>query len=337
MKAVVLNQTGGPEQLLVEDVATPHPGPGQVRVALRAAALNRRDVWITVNKYPGIRLPCILGSDGAGIIDETGPGVDTGLLGREVIIYPAHDWGDNPRFPGKDFRVLGMPDAGTFAEYICVPAHQVFPKPGFLSWAQAAAIPLAGLTAWRAVVTQAAVNAGDKVLITGIGGGVAAIALKWVIALGAQAFVTSGNPDKISKAMALGAVDGVNYKEDDWPQALAASSSGIDAIIDGTGGPTFAGCFSVLNPGGRLVIYGATAGNPPQSLDLVRLFFRQVQIQGTTMGTLDEFAAMLGFMEQHRLEPVVDRVFGFDQEGAVAAHLHLQAAGQMGKIVLRIR
>jgi NADPH:quinone reductase-like Zn-dependent oxidoreductase len=335
MKAVTLHETGGPQTLRVEEAATPEPGPGEVRVALRAAALNHREVWISVAKYPGIRLPCILGADGAGVVDKLGAGVDATLCEREVLIYPAREWGDDPRFPGPDFRVLGMPDPGTFAEYICIPAEHAVPKPAHLSWEQAAALPLAGLTAWRATVTQAAVKPDSNVLVTGIGGGVATFALKWAAVLGARVFVTSGNPDKIDQARQLGAAGGVSYRDAHWGEELAdLAGGGMDAIIDGTGGPGFAESFNALNPGGRLVVYGATAGNPPRGLDMVRLFFRQVQIRGSTMGTPDEFAAMLSLVERHRIEPVIDRVFGLRE--VVDAHLRMQAGNQMGKIVLRI-
>lgn len=333
MKAVVLPKLGGPEQLRIVDVPAPEPGPGQVRVRLRASALNRRDVWITLGQYPGIRLPCNMGSDGAGVVDQLGPDTPPDLLGREVVIYPAYDWGADPRFPSPTFRVLGMPDPGTFADYICVPAGHVFAKPAFLSWEQAAAIPLAGLTAWRALMTQAAVQPGETVLVTGIGGGVATFALKWAVALGARTFVTSGNAAKLEQARQLGAAGGVDYRAEGWAKRLAELAGGVDVVVDGAGGPSFQGCFSALKPGGRLVVYGATAGNPPVGLDLVRLFFRQVRIVGSTMGSPAEFAAMLRFVAEHRIEPVIDRIFGFDE--AVAAHRRLLSAEQLGKIVLR--
>lgn len=333
MKAIILPQLGGPEQLCLTDVAMPEPAPGQVRVRLYASALNRRDVWITLGKYPGIRLPCILGSDGAGVVEKLGPGVAADLLGQEVVIYPAYDWGEDPRFPSPAFRILGMPDPGTFAEYLCVPAEHVFPKPTFLNWEQAAALPLAGLTSWRALMTQAAAQAGETVLVTGIGGGVATFALKWAVALGARVFVTSGNAAKLEQAQQLGAAGGVDYHDPDWPKQLAALSGGVDVIIDGTGGPAFKGYLSVLKPAGRLVIYGATAGNPPEGLDMARLFFRQVRIIGSTMGSLAEFAAMLRFVNQYCIEPAVDRIFTLDD--AVMAHQRLLAAEQLGKIVLQ--
>ncbi|MFO1372787.1 MAG: zinc-binding dehydrogenase [Candidatus Competibacteraceae bacterium] len=333
MKAVVLTQLGGPDQLRVITVDTPEPAPGQVRIRLHASALNRRDVWITLGQYPGIRLPCIAGSDGAGVVEKLGSGVAQDLLGQEVILYPVYGWGDDPRFPSPAFRLLGVPDPGTFAEYLCVPVEQVFPKPAFLTWEQAAAIPVAGLTAWRALMTQAAVQPGETVLVTGIGGGVATFALKWAVALGARVFVTSGDTAKLEQAQQLGAVGGVNYRDDNWARQLAELTGGVDVVIDGTGGSAFKGHFLALKPAGRLVIYGSTAGNPPEGLDLVRLFFRQVRIIGSTMGSPTEFAAMLHFVNEHRIEPVIDQIFVLDD--AVSAHQRLLVAGQLGKIVLR--
>lgn len=333
MKAIILTQIGGPDQLRVTEVETPEPALGQVRVRLYASALNHRDVWITLGQYPGIRLPCILGSDGAGVVDQIGPEAPADLLGQEVVIYPAYDWGDNPHFPKPTFRVLGMPDPGTFAEYLCVPARHVFPKPAHLSWEQAAAVPLAGLTAWRALMTQGAAQPGETVLVTGIGGGVATFALKWAVALGARVFVTSGDSAKLEQACLMGAAGGVNYRDSAWAKQLADLSGGVDVVVDGTGGSTFPGCFSVLRPGGRLVVYGATAGNPPTGLEMARLFFRQAQIIGSTMGSPAEFAAMLHIVAEQRIEPALDQVVALDQ--AVTAHQRLQAAKQLGKIVLR--
>ena len=190
-----------------------------------------------------------MGSDGAGIVDQLGPDVPTELLGQEVVIYPAYDWGSDPRFPSPTFRVLGMPDPGTFAEYLCVPAGHVSAKPEHLNWEQAAAIPLAGLTAWRALMTQAATQPGETVLVTGIGGGVATFALKWAVALGAKVFVTSGDDAKLGQAQQMGAAGGVHYRAEDWDKQLAKLTGGVDVVIDGTGGPSFKGCFSVLKTG----------------------------------------------------------------------------------------
>ena len=332
MKAVVLHETGGPDKLRIEDVPTPSPAPGQVRVALKASALNRRDYWITVGAYPRIRYPSISGSDGAGVIDAVGTDVDAGLIGREVIIYPACDWGDDPRCGGPDFRVLGMPDQGTLAEYICVAAENVTEKPSHLSWVQATACPLAGLTAWRAVVTHGGIQPGQKVLITGIGGGVATFALLWARYHGAAAYVTSGSDEKFAQAKQLGATGGVSYRAADWSRQIREMSGGIDLVIDSAGGSGMNAALNTLNNGGRFVFFGATLGNPPEGLEMAKLFFRQIRIQGTTMGTPAEFNAMVEFINRHRIEPVVDQVFKL--EDAQAAYRRLAAGDQMGKLVL---
>ncbi len=334
MKALVLNEIGGPENLAICDIAQPEPVAGEVRVHLQRAALNRRDVWITVGQYPRVQLPSIGGSDGAGIIDAVGAGVDDGVIGNEVVIYPARDWGDDPRCGGVDFRVLGMPDQGTFAQSICVPVSDVAPKPAHLSWDQAAAIPLAGLTSWRALITHGEVQPGQKVLVTGIGGGVATFALLWAVNHGAEVYVTSGSDDKVAAAKALGAIDGVNYHAERWDKAIRKMSGGIDIVIDSAGGPVVNNALNTLNVGGRFIFFGATLGNPAEGLEMAKIFFKQVRIQGTTMGMPGEFHAMLDFLCQHRIVPVVDQVFPFS--AAMAAHQRLLACEQMGKIVLAI-
>jgi zinc-binding alcohol dehydrogenase/oxidoreductase len=334
MKALVLNELGGPENLVSQDVEQPDPGAGEVRVRVQRASLNRRDVWITVGKYPRVQLPSIGGSDGAGIIDAVGSDVDEAAIGNEVVIYPARDWGDDPRCGGANFRVLGMPDQGTFAEAICVPVDDVAPKPAHLSWDQAAAIPLAGLTSWRALVTHGEVRSGQKVLVTGIGGGVASFALLWAKFHGADVYVTSGSYEKITAAKALGASAGVNYHEPDWDKAIRKMSGGIDIVIDSAGGDVMNAAMNTLTVGGRFIFFGATLGNPSEGLEMAKIFFKQARIQGTTMGMPSEFHAMLDFVNKHKIEPVVDQVFPF--EDAVAAHQRMRNSEQMGKIVLAI-
>lgn len=332
MKAIVLHQTGGPDQLCYEEVPTPTPAAGQVRVALKASALNRRDFWITVGAYPRIQFPSISGSDGAGVIDAVGDGVDPAQIGREVVIYPARDWGDDWRCGGADFRVLGMPDQGTLAEYICVPAANVVTKPEHLSWIQAAAFPLAGLTAWRAVVTHGEVQSGQNVLVTGIGGGVATFAALWARYHGARVFVTSGSDEKLEHAKRLGIAGGVNYKAADWGKQLRQLSGGIDLVIDSAGGSVVNAALNTLNNGGRFIFFGATLGNPAEGLEMAKLFFRQVRIQGTTMGSPAEFSAMVAFINKHRIEPVVDQIYKL--EDAVSACKRMEVSDQMGKLVL---
>ncbi len=333
MKAVVLAELGGPDNLAIKEVDTPEPGPGEVRVKLHNSALNRRDYWMTVGRYPRTSLPCIAGSDGAGTIDAVGAGVDDGMTGREVVVYPAREWGDSELAFGPHFRVLGMPDQGTFAEYICCPATDVYDKPAHLGWEQAAATPLAGLTAWRAVVTQAQVQAGQTVLVTGAGSGVSTFAIQWAAGLGAEVYVTSGSQEKIEKARAIGAVGGISYRQRDYHKTLSKQAGGFNAIIDSAGGDDMNNLLGTLRPAGRFVFFGATMGIPATGLELPRLFFNQTRIQGTMMGSNAEFKAMLDFVSDRKVEPVVDRVLPMNE--AVAAHKLLETFGQTGKVVLQ--
>ena len=333
MKAVLLSEKGGPEKLQIRDMDTPQPGPGEVRVKLHASALNRRDYWMTLGLYPRMQLPCVPGSDGAGVVDAVGRGVDEALIGREVVLYPARAWGEKEACFGPDFRVLGMPDQGTFAELICTPAGDVYPKPAHLDWEQAAAVPLAGLTAWRAVVTQGEVKPGYKVLVTGAGSGVSTFAILWSVALGAEVYVSSGSEEKIRKAESLGAVAGLNYQDADCYPALKNRSGGFDVIVDSAGGEALQALLNTLNPAGRYVFFGATLGSPARAVEMAGLFFRHIRLQGTTMGSPREFAAMLEFLNRNKIEPVVGQVFPMDE--IVKAVSLMKDYKQTGKIVLR--
>ena len=333
MKAVVLSEKGGPEKLQIRDIDSPRPGAGEVRVKLHASALNRRDYWMTQGLYPRMQLPCIPGSDGAGVVEALGEGVDKAQLGREVVLYPARQWGEKEACFGPDFRVLGMPDQGTFAEMICAPAGDIYAKPAHLDWQQAAAVPLAGLTAWRAVVTQGEVKPGYKVLVTGAGSGVSTFAILWSVALGAEVYVSSGSEEKINKAKSLGAVDGLNYRNSDCYPELKNRSGGFDVIIDSAGGEALQALLDTLNPAGRYVFFGATLGSPAKGVEMAGLFFRHIRIQGTTMGSPREFAAMLDFLNGNKIEPVVGEVFSMDE--VVKAVTLMKDYKQTGKIVLR--
>jgi zinc-binding alcohol dehydrogenase/oxidoreductase len=335
MHAVVLRELGGPEHLRLETVPDPQPGPGEVVVCLRAAALNHRDVWIRKGLYAGIKLPIIVGSDGAGTVSAVGPNSDPKLIGREVIINPGLDWGDDERAQSPHFRILGLPDDGTYAEFVKVPASSVFPKPAGWSWEEAAALPLAGLTAYRAVVTRARVGPNDRVLVTGVGGGVSQFAVQIAKARGARVVVTSGSDDKLIRAKKLGTDGGVNYRAGDWGKEVVKllGGDGPDVVIDSVGGETFGKAVEIARPGGRIVTYGATTGPVPQ-LEVRRIFWKQLNLLGTTMGTPKEFAAMLELFTGKSLRPMVDVVFPLAD--AAAAHRRMEEAAQFGKIVLRI-
>ncbi|MDE3153980.1 MAG: zinc-binding dehydrogenase [Acidobacteriota bacterium] len=335
MKAVVLREIGPPTNLKLEEVPDPAPGPGEVVVQLKAAALNHRDAFIRQGLYAGITLPIILGSDGAGEVAAVGEGVDRSLLGRAVVIDPGMDWGPDERAQGRAYRILGLPDNGTYAQRVKVPAANVHPKPAALSFEEAAALPLAGLTAYRAVVTRAGVQPGETVVVTGAGGGVSSFVLQIAHAIGARVFVTSGSDEKIARARQLGAEAGVNYRTGDWVKGLGGliGGDGPDVVVDSVGGETFGQALALARPGGRVVTYGATTGATGK-LEVRRIFWKQLTILGSTMGTARDFASMLAFCDRHALRPVVDRVFPLAE--AAAAHARMDDAGQFGKIVLRI-
>ena len=333
MRAIVLRALGEPDVLRLEDTPDPRPEPGEALVRLRAAALNHRDVFIRKGQYAGIALPVILGSDGAGEVVETGAGIDTTWRGREVIINPSSNWGDDERAQDASFQILGLPRDGTYAELVSVPVEQLHVKPGHLSFQEAAAIPLASLTAYRALVSRAHVAAGETVVVTGIGGGVATCALLIGTRLGAKVYVTSGSDAKLDAARTHGAVGGINHHDPDWPKALIAQIGGRpDVVIDGAGGETFNKALDVLAPGGRLVSYGATLGAVP-TVEVRRIFWKQLNVLGTTMGTRRDFTAMLQLYADG-LRPIVDQTMPLDQ--AADAHRRMEAGLQFGKIVLTI-
>ncbi len=332
MQAIRMNEAGGPEVLVLEQVADPEPGPGEVVVALKAAALNRRDVFVRkgVAKVP---LPLTPGSDGAGVVHKIGAGVSGVAEGDEVIILPSLAWGDDQRAPGPRFRILGGPDQGTYAEQIVIPAENVFPKPARLSWHEAAALPLAGLTAWRSLFTRARVQPGETVLVLGIGGGVATFALHLAKAAGCKVVVTSSSDEKLAKAAALGADAGVNYATagDDWAAAVKeANGGGVDVVIDSVGS-TWAGSIDSCAPGGRVVVFGGTGG-AKVDLSVRPVTLGQVGLLGTTMGSPAEFRQLLAAVATQSWVPVIDSVRPLAE--AAAAHEREEAGLHFGKLVL---
>ncbi len=331
MKAIVLTDKEQP--LVVHQVEMPVPVAGEVLVQVKAAAFNHRDLWIQKGQYAGLRYPIILGSDGAGIVKEVAEGVDPSWIGKEVIINPGMNWGSDPNFHARDFKILGLPDNGTFAEFVKVPATALYHKPEYLSWAQAAAIPLAGLTGYRALFTRGQVKADDKVLVTGIGGGVALIILQMAVAVGAEVYVTSGSNEKIDKAIHLGAKLGVNYQLIGWHKLFQSAVEGFDIIIDSAAGDGFKNFVDLAKPGGRIIFYGGTQG-PISSLNPQKIFWKHLGIMGTTMGTPQEFESMLALFHQHRIIPAVDAIFQMDE--AEQAIRKMESASQFGKIVLEI-
>lgn len=330
MQAIQLTETGPPEVLALTTVADPSPAAGEVIVELRAAALNRRDVFLRKGIAPS-PLPVILGSDGAGTIRSLGAGVSGLAEGDEVVIFPSLSWGGGEGAPQPGFRILGGPDDGTYAELIRIPAENAFPKPSRLSWEEAAALPLAGLTAWRALVSRADLRPGETVLVLGIGGGVATFALHIARAAGARVIVTSSSDEKLARAADLGAAAGINYTDEDWVDHVkAVSGGGVDVVVDSVGS-TWAASVNCLKPSGRLVVFGGTGGGKVEMM--VRpVTMGQVSILGTTMGSARDFAGLLAAVEHQDWLPVIDSVRPLSE--AADAHSREEAGEHFGKLVL---
>jgi len=331
MRTLVLKQVGEPLELQSRDELA--PGDGEVVVKLRAAALNRRDFWITQGMYPGIKTPVVLGSDGAGTVAKLGSGVDADWESRQVIVNPGWNWGENPAAQADDFCILGMPVDGTFADEVRVPAEYLHEKPQHLSWHEAAALPLGGLTAYRAVFTQGQVAEGETVLVTGIGGGVATFALQFAVAAGAKVLVTSSSEEKIARAVELGAIAGYEYTEKDWAEKLQNDHGPVHLTIDSAGGEGYAHLIDLAAPGGRIVNYGATTG-PPKKLDLFKVFWKQLRLIGSTMGSPSDFRAMLELVTSSGIKPVIDDVLPLAEGNESLSRM--KNSPQFGKLVLEI-
>lgn len=332
MKAVRLHEIGCPENLSIDEIAVPAIRDGEALVRIRAAALNHRDLFITQGRYPNVRLPVTLGSDGAGEIAALSATVANLKRGDEVVIDPMLHWGDDPHvWDASRAAILGMPRDGTFAQYLAVPIDNVYRKPARLTMEEAAAIPLAGSTAYRAVFTRGALQPGETILITGVGGGVQTFVLLFAKHVGAHAIVTSSSDEKLERARSLGADLAINYAANpDWPKLLR-STGPVDLVVDSSGGDTLRKALEIIRPGGRIVVYGGTNGDA--TIKMFPLFWKHVTILGTSMGSPRDFAAMLELFE-NGLQPAVDRAFALDD--AIAAFAHLAAADQFGKVVLRV-
>lgn len=337
MKAIILKNTGLieslHENLLFDDLPEPDIDDNEVLIKIHYAALNHRDLWIAKGLYAGIKLPVVPGSDGAGTIHKLGKNVNDFSVGDKVIINPSLDWGEEESFQSKEYRILGMPDNGTLSEFIKIDKKYVYKKPAQLDLEHAAAIPLAGLTAYRALFTKAKIKKGDNVLITGIGGGVSTLAMLFAITHGTNVFVTSGSDDKIKKAIDLGAVAGVNYKNDNWHNdIIKLSDNNISIIIDSAGGDTISKSLDIINYGGKIVTFGATTGKV-KDFEIRKVFWKQIRLLGTTMGSDSDFKNMVDFVNQHEVNPVIDEVFSTND--IVKAFIKMDSAKQFGKIVIK--
>lgn len=318
MKAMLFTEVGKPLKYTTDYQAE----QTHERVQVAACGLNRRDYWITVGKYPNIVTPTILGSDVCGIHN-----------GEEVILSPNIDWGPNPRLQSKAYSILGLETKGGLAEWCDVPKENIYKKPAHLTHIEAAALPLAGVTAYRALVSNCQVQAGEKVLITGIGGGVATLAMQFAKALGAEVYVTSSSQEKITIAQQHGATNGVLYTDADWSKQLKAMAGKFDVIIDSAGGDGFGDLVHLCNHGARIGIFGGTAGKWP-AINPGHLFFKQVTIYTSTMGNNDEFAQMLKLVDDHKIKPIVGKTFPLASANEALEALRQKAV--FGKIVVEV-
>lgn len=320
MKALVFDAPGKPVQLKIVDKPTPHQG--ECLVEMKAASLNHRDIWMIQGLYPVAQGGVVQGSCGAGLMD-----------GREVLINPNIQWGTDPTYPDHNqYQILGMPTNGTFSEFLLTKNDRLVDKPDHLTWEEAGALPLAGLTAYSALFTKGSLKKGQRVLISGVGGGVALFALQFSVAFGAQVYVTSGSEEKIQKAMKLGAIGGANYNGADWDKEFIEEFGKIDLVIDSAGGEGFDKLLSVCRPQASIVMYGGTKG---KTTFLPRkLFWKELQIIGSTMGSDQEFIQMVDFVKKHQVRPVVDSVFTLEE--ADEAYRKLQEGNQFGKVVFKM-
>ena len=321
MKAIILEAINTP--LTLTELPKPEPQAGEILVRIRYAALNHRDVWITKGQYAAIVTPVVLGSDCCG----------TDEAGNEVIINPGFNFGDDPRAQSPQFAMLGMPHNGTLAEYVSVASKYVFPKPAHLTAEQAAALPLAGVTAYRALFVRGGYKPGERVLVTGIGGGVALFAMQYALACGSEVWVTSSSDEKIARAVAMGAKGGVKYTTPDWHKTFSDQKLFFDVVVDGAAGPGFSKLLSVCAPGARIAVYGGTAGKV-DGISPQILFWKQVTIAGSTMGSEQDFRDMLALVNEKKIVPVVSRTFTMDQ--AQEAFDYMEKGQQFGKPVVRI-
>ncbi len=344
MRAAYIEEHGGPDKVRVGDLPMPELGPGQVLVKLAAASLNHLDIWVRMG-IPGLSppLPHILGSDGAGTVAELGKEVDVDGLteGARVLLNPGVSCRhcrfcrDGEHSLCSEFHLIGEHTAGTFAEYIAAPAQNLYPIPERLNFSEAAALPLVGVTAWRMLFTQGGLLPGELVLIMGIGGGVSGLALQLATHAGARVIVTSSSDEKLARARELGAEETINYRQEEYWRRVReiTKGHGVDMVIDSVGGRTWAHSLACLRKGGRLVTCGATAGPQPNT-HIQRIFWNQLRILGSTMGSDRDFREMLAAIDTGKLTPVIDSTYPL--ANVHRAHARMEAGDQFGKLVLTI-
>jgi NADPH:quinone reductase-like Zn-dependent oxidoreductase len=339
MRAAIFHETGGPEVVRIEEVPTPRPGPGEVLVQVKAAAMNHLDLWIRRGLPIDTTMPHIGGSDIAGVIAEAGEGVDPARVGERVVVNPSL-WDGTCEWCRRGeqsmcvrFRILGEHTDGGFAEYVAAAADHVYRLPDGYAFEQAAALPISYMTAWRALHSRARLQPGEDVLVLGASGGTAIAAVQIAVGIGARVFAVTSGAANVERLRGLGATFVYDRSEQDWSAALHADTGkrGVDVVVENVGLATWKGSMRALAQGGRLVTYGATTG-PRVEIDVRAVFWKQLSVLGSTMASKAEFEAMLQAAFSGELRPVVDSVMPLDH--AREAHERLEAGGQFGKIVL---
>ena len=323
MHAVVMHEFGTAEVLQPDEFPNPAARPGWVTVALRASALNWHDVLVRQGRYDS-PLPHIIGADGAGVRTDTG---------EPVVVLPSLNWGGRDEAPGSGWEILGDYTPGTYAELVSVPADCVAAKPPGLNWAEAAALPLVGVTTYRALFARGRLHEGESMLVVGAGGGIATMAIALAVAVGASITVTSSSVETIERAVSAGARGGVLHNDTDWPdhaRAVSPNNAGFDLVLDPVG--RWSESVRALRPGGRLVVLGANAAQTA-NMDVRSFYFGQFDLLGTTMGSSRDFACLLDMIDRCSVRPpVIDREFPLDR--AAEAHEHLEHGRTFGKCVL---
>lgn len=330
MKAVVHQGAPGLKGVRIADVQDAEPKAGEVKVQLRTAGLNHRDLFVPNRRSPEDPA-VILGSDGAGIVVSVGEGVTDVEEGQEVVVNPGLRWENKSPAPPPEFEILGNPDDGTFAEAIVISAKNIEPKPAHLTWEEAGVLPLGALTAYRALFTRGQVHEGQTVFIPGVGSGVATFLVQMAKAAGARVIVSSRSGKKLDRALELGA-DRTIADESNWEKELKDEKIGL--VIESVGAATWDRSLGLLQQGGTIVVFGASAGDEIK-LNLREFFYGQYNLLGSTMGSAEEFRSMLKFVEDNKIKPVIDEMFPLSE--AVQAFTKLEAGKQFGKIGFTIQ
>lgn len=343
MVSVTLSENAGTKTKFkygveLKEQSTPEYNSNQALVKIQAAALNHRDVWILKGMYPGIATGSVLGSDAVGYITKNG--TSSLPVGQRVLLNPGYGWASDERGPEKFFCILGLlPCNGTLTEEpIAMDHEELVACPEHLSSSEAAALPLAGLTAYRALFTKALVKKDEHVLITGIGGGVALFALQFAVAVGAHVYVTSSNPEKIQKAIRLGAKGGVNYKDENCIADLKKllGKNLLSAVVDGAGGPLYGAYPKLMRTGGIIANYGQTASVKGVSYSMAHVL-KNIDVRGSTMGSREEFRKMVKFVDEKKIKPVVSHVWnGLNSDSIDEAFSTMSNGDQFGKLVIEI-